>query len=69
VDETNRAIFEREFAALNAEQQIEVLKSLESGKAKGETWCKQSSGESFRLIRDHTMQGFYGGPQHGGNRS
>lgn len=68
VEETSRAMFKKEFVALTAEQQIEVLKALESGKAKGETWRKQSSASFFRLIRDHTMAGFYGGPQHGGNR-
>ena len=68
VEETSRAMFDREFVALTAAQQIEVLKALESGKAKGETWRKQSSASFFRLIRDHTMAGFYGGPQHGGNR-
>ncbi|MBI5685065.1 MAG: gluconate 2-dehydrogenase subunit 3 family protein [Verrucomicrobia bacterium] len=68
VDETSRAMFGREFVVLAPEQQTEVLKALESGKAKGETWRKQSSAAFFRLIRDHTMAGFYGGPQHGGNR-
>jgi gluconate 2-dehydrogenase gamma chain len=68
VDETSHAMFKHEFVALTLAQQIEVLKALESGKAKGDTWRKQSAGDFFRLIRDHTMQGFYGGPQHGGNR-
>lgn len=68
VEETSRAMFGREFVSLAAEQQIEVLKTLESGKAKGETWRKQSASSFFRLIREHAMAGFYGGPQHGGNR-
>lgn len=57
VDETSRAMFKREFVALTSPQQIEVLKKLEAGR-----------NSFFNLIRDHTMQGFYGGPQHGGNR-
>ena len=68
VDETGRAMFGRGFVALTAEQQIEVLKAVESGKASGAVWRRQSSSSFFRLIRDHTMAGFYGGPQHGGNR-
>jgi len=68
VEETSRAMFQKDFVTLKAEQQVEVLKALESGKAKGETWHKQSSASFFRLIREHTMAGFYGGPQHGGNR-
>ncbi|HRY50629.1 MAG TPA: gluconate 2-dehydrogenase subunit 3 family protein [Candidatus Paceibacterota bacterium] len=68
VEETSRVMFEGSFVALAVDQQIEVLKALESGKAKGETWRKQSAPSFFRLICDHTMAGFYGGPQHGGNR-
>ena len=68
VDETSRTMFAREFIALAPEQQIEVLKLLESGKAAGETWHRRSAMEFFNLIRAHTMQGFYGSPSHGGNR-
>jgi gluconate 2-dehydrogenase gamma chain len=68
VEETSRVMFNRGFVALPSDQQIEVLKALESGRAKGETWRQASSSAFFRLIRDHTMAGFYGGPQHGGNR-
>lgn len=58
VDEVSKEMFGREFLTVTAPQQIDVLKALEAGKARS----------FFRLIRDHTMQGFYGGPQHGGNR-
>lgn len=57
VDEASRKLFKGGFVGLTAAQQIAVLKKLE---AAGHPF--------FRLIRDHTMQGFYGGPQHGGNR-
>jgi hypothetical protein len=40
---------------------------LEAGKAKGRTWETEDSKVFFELIRDHTMQGFYGSPRHGGN--
>jgi gluconate 2-dehydrogenase gamma chain len=42
---------------------------LEAGKAKGNTWQTKSSAEFFRLVRNHTLQGFYGSPRHGGNRN
>jgi len=67
--ETSQQMFGRNFASLTWDEQTAVLKALESGKAAGKTWSTQSSGEFFRMIRDHTMQGFYGSPRHGGNRN
>ncbi|MBI1997394.1 MAG: gluconate 2-dehydrogenase subunit 3 family protein [Deltaproteobacteria bacterium] len=45
------------FIQLSAEQQDQILTSLE----------KQRS-PFFSLLLEHTMQGFYGDPRHGGNR-
>ena len=45
------------FVQLSADQQDQVLASLE----------KQRS-VFFSLLLEHTMQGFYGDPRHGGNR-
>lgn len=68
VEETSHTMFDREFIALTPAQQTEVLRSLESGKVAGGAWRQQSAAVFFKLIRDHTMQGFYGSPSHGGNR-
>ncbi len=43
------------FAELSGEQQIAVLKAREKT-------------PFFRMVRDHTMQSYYGDPRHGGNR-
>ncbi len=69
VQETSQLLFKDAFENLNSENQIQVMVSLEDGTAKGETWKKQSSQEFFELIRQHTMQGFYGSPRHGGNKN
>ncbi len=66
--ETSEAMFSGRFETLTWDNQTAVLQALESGKAKGRTWESQSSRTFFQLIRDHTMQGFYGSPRHGGNR-
>ena len=50
-----RQKFGKRFPDLASEQQIELLKERE-----------QSA--FFRMVVDHTMQGFYGDPRHGGNR-
>ena len=68
VQETSQAMFGKRFESLSWDDQTAVLKELESGRAKGQTWQSQSPAEFFGLIRDHTMQGFYGSPRHGGNR-
>jgi gluconate 2-dehydrogenase gamma chain len=55
VEELARARFGRRFAALAAAQQDTILEAI-------------ANRPFFALIRDHTMQGFYGDPRHGGNR-
>jgi gluconate 2-dehydrogenase gamma chain len=68
VQETAQSLYGKKFAELAWEEQTRVLQSLESGKAPGRTWETASSSAFFELIRDHTMQGFYGSPRHGGNK-
>ncbi len=68
VQETSLAMFGSPFESLKWDDQTAVLKSLESGKAQGATWQNQASRVFFEMVRDHTMQGFYGSPRHGGNR-
>lgn len=61
-------MFGRKFEALKWDDQTAVLKAIEAGKAPADGWRSQSQRSFFNLIRDHTMQGFYGSPRHGGNR-
>ena len=44
-------------AASSAEQQIETVRMLEKEQRR-----------FFELLRNHTMEGYYGSPRHGGNR-
>ena len=50
-------------SGISSSQQIALLQALESGEAAGRT-----GQELFSMIRRHTMQGYYGDPQLGGNR-
>jgi gluconate 2-dehydrogenase gamma chain len=68
VDQSSRALHGKLFADLGSEQQIVVLRQLEEGKAPGAIWKQASSSEFFGYVVDHTMQGYYGDPRHGGNR-
>lgn len=63
VDEVSSKRFGQNFVALDHDQQITVLKALESGEAAGNDGC-----DFFSLILRHTMEGYYGDPEHGGNR-
>ena len=68
VDQTSQLAYGRIFADLESHQQIEMLHHLEDGNASGAAWKEFSSSEFFAYVVDHTMQGFYGDPRHGGNR-
>ena len=68
IDGSSRLIYDKVFTDLGAQQQIDVLHRLESGQVTSAIWTQVSSSEFFSLIVDHTMQGYYGDPRHGGNR-
>ncbi len=69
LERTCQALFGRAFEELAWPDQTRVLQSLESNKVPKDLWTKPSASEFFNLIRDHSMQGFYGSPRHGGNRN
>jgi gluconate 2-dehydrogenase gamma chain len=68
VDESSRFVYGRLFADLDSNQQVDLMHRLESGHAPGTIWQQFSSSEFFSYVVDHTMQGYYGDPRHGGNR-
>ena len=66
--ESSRALYHGEFIDLDNAQQDDLLRKLESGQAPGDVWSRVSAGDFFNRVVEHTMEGFYGGPRHGGNR-
>jgi gluconate 2-dehydrogenase gamma chain len=68
IDDAARQMFSGSFVSLKWESQTEVLKAMEAGKIKGDAWQEQTAASFFNLVRDHTMQGYYGSPRHGGNK-
>jgi len=56
------------FENLEWNKQTEVLKLMEKNAIDGEYWKEYSASRFFRMLRDHSMQGFYGSPRHGGNK-
>lgn len=69
LQQTSLALFQKPFEALPWLDQTRLLQSLESGKVPKDIWTEPGAKEFFNLLRDHTMQGFYGSPKHGGNRN
>ena len=68
IDQTSRLVAGQGFADVESAQQTDVLQRLEDGKAPGDYWKQNSSAEFLQVLIDHTMQGYYGDPRHGGNR-
>jgi len=68
VDQTSRSVHGKLFADLESQQQIELLHVIEQGHVPASIWSQTSSADFFRFVLDHTMQGYYGDPRHGGNR-
>jgi gluconate 2-dehydrogenase gamma chain len=64
VDRVSQKLAGGNFVSLNSEQQENVLRTLEAG-IEGEP----SAREFFRLISEHTFEGYYGDPAHGANRN
>lgn len=57
VEAMSRKRFGGELASLAQTQQLEIVSTL-----------AEQNGRFFGLVRDHTMEGYYGSPRHGGNR-
>ncbi len=61
------------FESLESGVQLQILQAMESNnmpeKYHEEYWGELEPSRFFNLLIDHCMQGFYGAPRHGGNRS
>jgi len=68
IDQTSRSLQGKLFADLDSQKQIDLLNAVEQGRVPATIWQQKSSAEFFRVVIDHTMQGYYGDPRHGGNR-
>lgn len=61
--------FNKKFEEVEFDIQTSFLREMETGKFdKEDEWWDQGQGRRFfNVLCDHTMQGFYGSPRHGGN--
>lgn len=68
VDQSSSSRYNQDFADLSSEQQIDMLRLLSVNRSSGTAWGSTSPAAFFQIVVDHSMQGFYGDPRHGGNR-
>jgi gluconate 2-dehydrogenase gamma chain len=66
--EISKIKYGKPFDELEWKDQDQILCDLESGNIKGDIWNEINAQDFFRMIREHTMMGFYGSPRHGGNK-
>jgi len=69
LQDTSISKFQKLFEELYFDDQTRLLEKMEAGKMEGKHWEHGLDTHFFRLIRDHSMQGFYGSPRHGGNKN
>jgi gluconate 2-dehydrogenase gamma chain len=57
----------RKFEELPFTEQTSILEKMEAGEFSGDYWKDHSPARFFDMLRQHSLQGFYGSPAHGGN--
>jgi gluconate 2-dehydrogenase gamma chain len=58
----------KKFEEMPFGEQIAMLEKMQAGELPGDYWKDHSPADLFDMIRQHSLQGFYGSPVHGGNR-
>jgi gluconate 2-dehydrogenase gamma chain len=56
------------FEELPFAEQTTMLEKMEAGEFSDDYWNDHSPADFFDMVRQHSLQGFYGSPVHGGNR-
>jgi len=58
----------KRFEELLFDEQTAILEKMETGEFTGDYWNDHPALGFFNMVRQHSLQGFYGSPLHGGNR-
>ena len=67
VDLSTLEMFGKPFREIDWKDQTHILVLMEKGELPDKNWQEVDQRTFFNMILDHTMQGFYGSPRHGGN--
>lgn len=55
------------FSELSLDERTALLEKVEKGEGAKSEWGPDGGREVFNLVLQHTLQGYYGNPRHGGN--
>ena len=66
---TCQKMFDKAFEELIFDVQMELLHKIEKNDVNRDHWQDQKPSDFFNMVINHTMQGFYSSPRHGGNRN
>lgn len=69
IENSAKRILRKAFYELEWDEQAHFMGQMESGNLPEEFWEEVSQKSFFNMMLDHTMQGFYGSPRHGGNKN
>jgi gluconate 2-dehydrogenase gamma chain len=69
IQDACRMNYHKKFEQLDWNEQTSFLELMEAGKMKHEMWKGGFDKTFFSLLRDHSMQAYYGSPRHGGNKN
>jgi gluconate 2-dehydrogenase gamma chain len=58
----------KKFEEIPFAEQTAILEKMETGEFSGDYWKDHPPADFFNMVRQHSLQGFYGSPVHGGNR-
>lgn len=69
IESSSVRILRKPFYELEWDEQTHFMEQMESGNLPDEYWQDINQRNFFNMLLDHSMQGFYGSPRHGGNKN
>jgi len=69
INNSSQRILRKDFYELEWDEQKHFMEQMEAGNLPEEYWQEVDQQQFFSMMLDHSMQGFYGSPRHGGNKN
>ncbi len=69
IESSSIRILRKSFHELEWDEQTHFMEQMEAGNLPEEYWTEANQRSFFNMLLDHSMQGFYGSPRHGGNKN
>jgi gluconate 2-dehydrogenase gamma chain len=66
---TSQKMYGKDFEELNFDVQMAFLHKIEKNEINEDSWQDYKPSDFFNMVINHTMQGYYSSPRHGGNRN